>query len=409
MSSQSVRQLPMSSNSADQHLMLVVDDDPVFSSQISFFARPQFNVMQYTNPDQIDPIALYRAELIVLDLQMPGHDGIEFLKSLSLVCPHKPVLIISGSDIQVVRMAERVAELLGMTHVRAAQKPVSLSQFRNIVSVMPASPQKDPANIAVSGGKLWSLGDDGKSAVGDRQSRYKPQLDIKTFDVLGLEALPPWTSLIDDIQKAEQAGKDLVSPEIGLDFSLSAIEAVLVDCDAITRDTARHYRFSVSVSSETLASGNFVKTLVEMVGRLKIPANRLVICFAAPLADATSSREVMASMARLKLHGFQLSLRNVSSLLVEEAKSVAEVLDEVVIDSVLLRSLTTSLISRGSVENILRVAGGAGIRVVADGVDDERTLSWLRQLGEPIVQGRLFAHPMNSIELRAWLQQQFRH
>ena len=66
---------------------------------------------------------------IALDLDMPGRDGVEFLRYLSANEYAGSVLIISACDEHVVETSARLGEQLGLNVAGYAQKPVTEDQF----------------------------------------------------------------------------------------------------------------------------------------------------------------------------------------------------------------------------------------------------------------------------------------
>lgn len=71
---------------------------------------------------------------IALDLDMPGRDGVEFLRYLSANGYAGSVLIISACDERVVETSARLGEELGLNIAGYAQKPVTEDQFATLLN-----------------------------------------------------------------------------------------------------------------------------------------------------------------------------------------------------------------------------------------------------------------------------------
>jgi predicted signal transduction protein with EAL and GGDEF domain len=71
------------------------------------------------------------------------------------------------------------------------------------------------------------------------------------------------------------------------------------------------------------------------------------------------------------------------------------------------RSFVSSMTSRREGESIVRavvdMAGDLGLRVVAEGLDDDETRQRLLSAGCHIAQGWFYARPMPATEFAAWL------
>jgi CheY-like chemotaxis protein len=71
--------------------------------------------------------------MVVLDLGMPGMDGIELLRFLAEQGFQSPVLIISGFDRRVLESAFRLGEAHGLTMVGPLEKPVRLEKLEALL------------------------------------------------------------------------------------------------------------------------------------------------------------------------------------------------------------------------------------------------------------------------------------
>lgn len=78
--------------------ILLVDDNAVFRRQLErAFARRGFDVRTAANGDEAVASALEDSpELAVLDLRMPGQDGLELLQQLKRIDPSTRVVMLTG-------------------------------------------------------------------------------------------------------------------------------------------------------------------------------------------------------------------------------------------------------------------------------------------------------------------------
>jgi len=84
-------------------LVLCVDDDPTFLSSLSrVLARGGYSVVtRQSGPEALELLARVRPELAIVDLMMPGMDGLDFLDALRRrEGPSVPVVLLSalGAD-----------------------------------------------------------------------------------------------------------------------------------------------------------------------------------------------------------------------------------------------------------------------------------------------------------------------
>jgi EAL domain-containing protein (putative c-di-GMP-specific phosphodiesterase class I) len=79
-------------------------------------------------------------------------------------------------------------------------------------------------------------------------------------------------------------------------------------------------------------------------------------------------------------------------------------LDEIKIDRSLIACIATDDRDLGIARHIVHLGMDLGLRVVAEGVEDERTMRVLRTLDCEIAQGYHLSRPLPETELRAWVE-----
>ncbi|MDX1486192.1 MAG: response regulator [Alphaproteobacteria bacterium] len=72
----------------------------------------------------------FSPDLMVLDIVMPGEDGIEFLSWFSAKPFDTKVILVTGYNPHYMEMAEKLSALSGTQVVTTLQKPVHLQALR---------------------------------------------------------------------------------------------------------------------------------------------------------------------------------------------------------------------------------------------------------------------------------------
>jgi CheY-like chemotaxis protein len=113
--------------------VLVVDDDP----EIVTFVREvseQLGFEVSVAHDSVEFKARYSAavpDLIVMDIVMPGEDGIELMRYLAdRSCPSR-LIIISGYNPLYLRSGETLARDWGLSAVAVLTKPIGLDTLES--------------------------------------------------------------------------------------------------------------------------------------------------------------------------------------------------------------------------------------------------------------------------------------
>src|SRR4051812_32198314 len=78
--------------------VLVVDDDPTVSDVVRrYLERAEFEVtLAVDGQGALDAVAAQRPDLVVLDLMLPGLDGLEVCRRLRDTDPHLPVVMLTA-------------------------------------------------------------------------------------------------------------------------------------------------------------------------------------------------------------------------------------------------------------------------------------------------------------------------
>ncbi|MGI8612312.1 MAG: response regulator [Sphingomicrobium sp.] len=118
-----------------QPRLLLVDDEPVLAGFVASAARESGYDAVLTSDDEEfrQQFLAIRPDIVVLDLGMPGMDGIELLRFLAEQRFQSPVLIISGFDRRVLESSFRLGEAHGLTMVGPLEKPVRLEELEALL------------------------------------------------------------------------------------------------------------------------------------------------------------------------------------------------------------------------------------------------------------------------------------
>src|SRR5436190_7848392 len=87
-----------------------------------------------------------RPDIVVCDLDMPGMDGVEFLRHVSELHSGTAIVIASGLDESVLRSAEATARGYGLEVLGAIRKPLTARRLLQAVGLHrpAASPVPEP-------------------------------------------------------------------------------------------------------------------------------------------------------------------------------------------------------------------------------------------------------------------------
>ena len=116
--------------------LLIVDDEVDFASFVSS-ASATFGYDVEVCHDCISArrkLDEFVPDLMVLDIVMPGEDGIEFLNWFSAQSFEAKVILVTGYNPHYMEMAQKLSSLSGTKIVTTLQKPVHLQELRDALS-----------------------------------------------------------------------------------------------------------------------------------------------------------------------------------------------------------------------------------------------------------------------------------
>jgi len=79
-------------------------------------------------------------DAVILDLAMPGIDGVELLRWLAQERCQAPIVIVSGFDRRVLDAAGRMGEASGLKIVDTLSKPIRLAAMREALKRLKQDP-----------------------------------------------------------------------------------------------------------------------------------------------------------------------------------------------------------------------------------------------------------------------------
>jgi EAL domain-containing protein (putative c-di-GMP-specific phosphodiesterase class I) len=122
---------------SERPVLLVLDDEPSIAELIGVIsARANFDAHITTSSDPFkSALQLYKPSVLVLDLQMPGMDGIEMLRFLADQKAEAGILLVSGMDARTVASAEQYGLSRGLNILGTLRKPFSPDELESILSV----------------------------------------------------------------------------------------------------------------------------------------------------------------------------------------------------------------------------------------------------------------------------------
>jgi EAL domain-containing protein (putative c-di-GMP-specific phosphodiesterase class I) len=159
---------------------------------------------------------------------------------------------------------------------------------------------------------------------------------------------------------------------------------------------------SVNLATANLSEPDLPARVNAALRRHRVPAAMLTleITETAAVEDSVMAHSVLTALDEA---GVSLSVDDFGTGHSSIVRLVRFPIGEVKIDRSFVREMHTS--QRPIVATTIELAHALGLRVVAEGIEDEGTLLALRELGCDLAQGYHLSRPLSPADFRAWLQQ----
>ena len=332
-------------------------------------------------------------DVLLLDLDMPGMDGVELIEHLAREALVPAVVLVSALDPALLTTVQAMSQAYGLRVVGSIEKPLTAPKLGAVLARSGEDREAAPLDeVQVSGERLRAA-----MAGGSFVPWYQLQVEIPNGQAVGVEALARWQRADGTVVLPAQFLK-LVERE-GLSAELTD---TMLDqgCRALARwaRAGRKLRLSVNVSPDTLAdTGSADRVHRVVVGHGVDPrAVTFEVTERSMMGDAAGSLGVLA---RLRLKGFGLSIDDFgtgySSLL-----QLSQIpFTELKIDQAFVSGAENLPRKRAMIEASIDLARKLGLDVVAEGVETVEEWRMLSDLGCGVAQGFLVAAPVPADEL----------
>ena len=234
---------------------------------------------------------------------------------------------------------------------------------------------------------------------------FQPIIDLRRDRLYGFEALirwqPPGQKMIFPDQFVPIAEESELIVEIG-NFMIHEV------CSQLARWKRRDIHVSVNVSLRQLRSRTLIPTIQDALARSGVSAE----CLKVEITESSMMENVQDTaeqLRELKKLGVQISIDDFGTGFSSMSHLRMLPVDEMKIDRSFINDVLASQHNQKIVNSIVRLAHELQLKVVAEGVENDKIVSYLRSIDCDLAQGYFFgrpkpAQPIEEIELPMPLQ-----
>jgi EAL domain-containing protein (putative c-di-GMP-specific phosphodiesterase class I)/CheY-like chemotaxis protein len=373
--------------------MLIIDDEEDICDLITELAeRRGIEVRSINNPDKVEAsLADYKPEFILLDLLMPGTDGVELLRLLAEHVKSAKLCLISGSDARVLNSARRLGSAHGLDVIAALEKPLNMGALSALFDQVAAG-----SRVGTSADLAQAV------ASGQFTLHYQPVIEMKTRRVKGAEALARWA----------HPNRGLLLPDAFLeqvinDGLMQALTDVVVQSSVAQASRwamgGEDLILSMNVTASTLLDLTLPDRIVDLCRRQQIQPEKLIleVTETEAMRDVTRTMDVLLRM-RIRNIGVSIDDFGTGHSSLRELQRMP--FSEMKIDKGFVLDMVKNKDCAVIVNSIIDLAHNLGLKVIAEGVENKEIWDALAERGCDYAQGFLMGRPMPASEFDVWLQ-----
>lgn len=375
--------------------MLVIDDEEDICELIAELGERQgFQVKTISAPEQtVSALEEFAPELVVLDLMMPGTDGVELLRLLAEHAKNAQICLISGSDSRVLNSARRLGSAHGLEVVAALEKPLNVASLTALFD-----------KLAARGGGKSESPLDIKQGLDQNQFalHYQPIVEVATRRVKGAEGLLRW----------HHPQRGLLMPDKFLDQAVNdglmqAVTDFAVQT-SVTQATAWHRAgealiLSLNITASALLDLTFPDRIAELCRLKELPADRLIL----EVTETEAMRDTMRTMdvlLRMRIRNIGVSIDDFGTGHSSLRELQRMPFSEMKIDKSFVTDMASSRDCAVIVNSIIDLGHNLGLKVIGEGVEDARVWRMLADKGCDYAQGYFIAKAMPPHDFNVWLK-----
>ena len=340
-------------------------------------------------------------DVVICDLNMPGMDGIQFIRHLAAQAPAPALIVQSAMDTALIRTVEDMAKAHGLQVLGYINKPMTRSRLRELLELYST---RTNASTPVSHYGLSFEKQELEQAINNDQFilYYQPKVTLESGSLVSVEALARWNhpkfgpvSPVQFIPIMESCG--LICA-----MTMKMIDLALMQARCWTSQ-GKKISVGINLSPMVLDNTDLPDLLMEKTRALNLLPQQLIL-------EITESSLIqntalaLETLARFKLLGFPLSIDDFGTGYSSMQQLNRIPFSELKIDRSFVSNASGDKTLTAIVEANISLAHKLNMKTVAEGVETIEDWQLLHALNCDVAQGYFIAKPMPAEELNKWEQ-----
>ncbi|KAA0875347.1 EAL domain-containing protein [Nitrincola tapanii] len=363
-----------------------------------------------------DLLSAWQPDHLLIDVTLAGVDGVELLLRLADLEVDARILLMGNIS---QRLLEAV-RLSGMAHglqvIGVLTRPISPKSLRSLMLAEVTETHQavglaTPSPLALPEVSVLDL----QTALAQRQLSvvYQPKIECRSGALVGFEVLARWIhpqqGFIPPDLFISLAEKQGLIDELTLQVMSQALPwfHTFLSQESLSYLSLGHraeLTLSVNISAHSLPSADFFPKLMELCQSAEISPGAIIF----ELTETGAMEDPVASLdllTRLRMKGFQLSIDDFGTGFSSMLQLVRMPFSEVKVDRSFVMTSADSHESRMVIKAIIELAHSLGLKVTAEGIENQEALEFLQELNCDRAQGYYIGRPMSAEQIERWMQE----
>jgi len=337
-------------------------------------------------------------DITISDLDMPGMDGVEFMRHLAEQKLCGAVAVASGMDAALIRTVEDLVEQHGLFVLGHIEKPLNKDKVQVMLNTFFMKQKARNPDTYVNDISI----DDIQQALNDQQFKvwYQPKVQLTNGRWCAVEALARWEHPDQGIIHPQRFIALLESHHLIHELTWQQIHILVADLKAWLNE-GRNITMSVNLSPAMLDDVTLPEKIVEIVTHHQVPPENIVLEITESVVIQNIARS-LETIARLKLKGFLLSIDDFGTGYSSLQQLSRIPFSELKIDQSFVHDSPENSTRQAIIEANIELAKKLKLKTVAEGIETEKEWCLLKKLGCDLAQGFFVSEAIPKEQLNSW-------